>query len=138
MFIIMDDRAVAANPEYKRVLGLILAINHYISTGDYLGEAVTGEGDDAWCVMIPVNQTLAEDCDNFRRLQARMEELSGQGEWKLRHERRRMHFEVWVLEVTRRDLEPLIRALWAKPGPLGWGTCKAVVDQLKSHRPDAA
>ena len=114
---------------------LFFAINHYVSTGEHLGQGVALEGDDPGTLLLqipydPDNPTHAEDFERFR---ARLEEITQ--EEGLRGELREMGWagkiRVAVVLVRKEELTPLADGLMEKPSDLGWGSGKAAIDQAR-------
>lgn len=127
--IIFADGPVPPD-QMKRFFGLILAVNHYVTTADCVGDGTAWEEGGMLCLVIAVNRGLPQDQRDFETLRSRMGELQGQGNWRLRFAERGMPFDFWMLEVACSDADRLIDQLVAAPGPLGWGSPKPLVDKL--------
>lgn len=108
---------------------LILAINHYISTGDLIGAGTAmQEGRDRMAVLILVNRTLEEDRSNFARFRSRFDELAGEFRTELRFLHRRGPFDYWTFSIPIAHADRLAKELRKRPGALGWGTTKEQVE----------
>lgn len=110
---------------------LILAINHYISTGDLIGMGTAmEEGRDRTRPLILVNRNLAEDRANFACFRSRFDELAVGFGTELVSVGGRGPFDAWTFSIRNRDLDVFARELQKQPGPLGWGTTKRQIDRL--------
>ena len=58
------------SPEGRAMIQGIFAVNHYISTGDYIGEGAATEDGLYTRLIIPYRTTHAEDFENWNRLEA--------------------------------------------------------------------
>ena len=118
---------------------LFFAINHYVSTGDHIGEGVAQDrGGGQVCVLVPFNPRELEDKDNFDRLKARLEQLQ-QGRnadaprFTLAYQGQGGRFSVWGLTIQSTDCDALADLLVEEPGPLGWGSCKFTIDAVPTQ-----
>lgn len=116
---------------------LFFAINHYVSTGDHFGEGIgVPESDPAFGlvrVLIPVNRHMAQDQADFRCLQSKFDELAAAGEFPVRLEHMGTEglFDYWSFVVPTFRMDALADELRRAPGPAGWGSGKAIIDQHK-------
>lgn len=114
---------------------LLFAINHYVSTGDHVGEGIalpTGrEGDPSreQLVMIPVNTKMEQDREDFAAFGARLNELG----WELEKMGRDGIFEFYALRIREDEMDALAEKLRERPGQEGWGSMKETIDK---HFPD--
>ena len=116
------------DPEIK----VFLAINHYISTSDNLGQGnymQDPEDPDQIILVVPVNKKRQEDLDNWDKLYSRLQELSSQINFALLPAQNSPDFIVNAISIKHNDLNALSYALVNKPGLLGWGTPKLMVDR---------
>ena len=116
------------DPEIK----VFLAINHYISTSENLGQGnymQDPEKPDQIILVVPVNKKRQEDLDNWDKLYSRLQELSSQIDFTLLPAQYSPDFIVNAISIKHNDLNALSYALVNKPGLLGWGTPKLMVDR---------
>lgn len=115
---------------------LFLAINHYISTGDHVGEGIAlPDPEDGLRVLVPYDPDNKTDNEDAVRLQRRVSEIMDARTMPLAmdHEGRSGKFAVLVILVGEKDARRLAQELVRTPGPGGWGSMKALIDQ---HFPD--
>lgn len=111
---------------------LILAINHYISTGDLIGSGpATPEGRDRIAPWITVNRSLEEDKANFACFRSRFEELAAEFDTELRFLDRHGPFDFWTFSIKIAQVDRLAKELRKRPGALGWGTTKTQVEAFE-------
>lgn len=120
---------------------LFLAINHYVSTGDHIGEGTavphgpqksrTGEPADGDRIMILVfvNRTDEVDLKDFTCFRSRFSELESEFNVKLKNDGTEQQFQRWSFVIYYRQALPLAKALAEKPGSAGWGSLKKIIDQ---------
>jgi hypothetical protein len=125
--------AKAVAPIGSLVGRLVMSVNQYVTTGDWIGVA-TFEGDT---LLIPVNPNNPTDKQDFACFQSRIEEIQSDG-LPVTLTRMPMHssdpsvpFEYWGLDVPTENREALVEALDAHPGPMGWGSPKESVDDQR-------
>lgn len=123
---------------------LYFAINHYVSTGDHIGEGVsmpegpqrhpTGEPhpDDKIRIVILVNSTNPTDIADFEKFQSRFSQIAPRFKTQLMHAGKQQHFLVKEFVIRYGQADELARALTEEPGPLGWGSMK---DLIEKHFP---
>lgn len=120
---------------------LFLALNHYISTGDRVGEGLAIPGGNpkgtTHQVLIPHQPGEATDAADWEKLRARLAQLEAEGQgFKLTDEgfapgpSGRRHFHIHALHVPTTKVLRLTALLREKPGPLGWGS---FYDLLRTH-----
>lgn len=110
---------------------LIFAINHYVSTGDRIGEGImTPEGAGRVCVTIPVNRQLQEDQSDFACFKSRFEQLASRYHIRLEPMGRDGKFDFWAFRIAEADIDRLADALLEHPGPMGWGSLKELIDMF--------
>lgn len=119
---------------------LFVALNHYISTGDHVGEGVATPEGTIHQVLLAHRPSDATDAADWEKLQARLDELKSQGlGLKLTDEGRvpnvpgpggpqQMHLH--ALHVPTGQVAWLTSLLREKPGPLGWGS---FYETLRAH-----
>ena len=119
------------------VSDLFLAINHFVSTGDHIGEGVAlPEPGGRVLVQIPYDPGNPDDRDDFRRFASRMAEVGAADPslaFPVRELGRAPGFTVAGFSVPEADCRRLARELVRSGGAEGWGTGKAVIDE---HAPD--
>lgn len=109
------------------------AINHYVSTGEHLGQGIATEMlPGVFSLAIPVNTAMEEDVADFEAFEAKVAELCAHpDEMPIRLVSSGKHgtFALYTLIVPAPILDDLARKLREKPGPKGWGSMKATIDQ---------
>jgi hypothetical protein len=114
---------------------LYLAINHYVSTGDHLGEGVAADaGPGRFRVLLAVNRALPQDVADWECFRSRFAELQREFGLRLQREGASMGMEMWAFEVREDQVGPLAGALRARPGRLGWGSLKPLIDRHVGRR----
>lgn len=120
---------------------LFVAINHYISTGDHIGEGIAvpegpqrhtqGEPhpDDKLRVLLMVNTTDPVDRSDFEKFKSRFSQLEKGFGTRLEDGGRQAHFAVNSFVIQYKQTEPLAQALTEQPGPAGWGSMKPLIDK---------
>lgn len=107
---------------------LLWAINHYVSTGDRIGEGVVDViGDGKLRVYIPVNPRLEDDRKDFGCFRERFSELADAYQMQLTHLGSWTGFEMWGFEISANRVEALATELLDRPGPRGWGSMKDLI-----------
>jgi hypothetical protein len=103
---------------------IFLALNYYISTGDYLGHGlgITQHGQ-LFC-QIPVNQENPIDLDDWNKLVARIDQVRRQYgiHAVIEDHGRHNNFIVKTVAFPLSQLEEWMVRLIQEPGPLGWGS----------------
>jgi len=121
---------------------LFLALNYYISTGDHVGEGVAYPlPNGGLAVLIAYAPRELEDADNWRRLEARLEQIRRDESLLLRIEDQGGTpggFRGMAVIVALADLPRLTYLLKAAPGPLGWGSMRSFLAQHGLIPPDPA
>ncbi len=103
---------------------LIIAINHYISTGNHFGEGFAlGEGSRVR-IVIPVNLYMERDQKDFEAFRSRFDELADEFNSELEDMGRGGLMRVWTFLVDYKRVDELARAFRERPGSLGWGSRK--------------
>lgn len=118
---------------------LFVAINHYVSTGDHIGEGIAqAEGpqrkgeplpNELIQILILVNPALPTDTADFTKFKSRFSELEKEFSTRLESHGRQDNFLAHSFTIRYRQCESLTQALTEKPGPLGWGSMKPLIDQ---------
>ena len=111
---------------------LVVAVNQYVSTGDHIAEGVayqTPPGDH-YVLAIPVSKSLPLDQEDFSKLRARIAEIAKSLPVNLHKDPTSdPRFDYWMLSIHEDSVDTLIDALLERPGPLGWGSPKPLVDE---------
>src|SRR6185312_814510 len=110
---------------------ICFAVNHYISTGDHIGEGVGFETETAWVLNIPVNPNLRDDVEDWEKLKSRLNLLVREGGADARLEPALSSpaaLVLYTLTIPKDTVRPFCRALMEKPGSRGWGTGKFAMD----------
>lgn len=107
---------------------LFWAVNHYVSTGDHIGEGVAYRQGSMWLLTIPVSTVNQQDQQDMAALRSRLERITTPTV-KLGYLGEMGNMEGWQLTVADADIPALIEALTKEPGPLGWGSGKTVIDK---------
>lgn len=120
---------------------LFLAINHYISTGDYIGQGMASpvnaglmsdreaQPEDKIRVLIPYNITSDVDLDDLACFKSRFAELQEEFSTRLEPVQGHGDFGCVGFVIYYKQCEPLAKALKSRPGPKGWGSIKPIIDQ---------
>ena len=126
---------------------LCVAINHFATTSDKIGDGMFSEfRDGRIAVLVSVNLYNTIDCMNFKRLQARLEfvapELKRRGinvalERLPGEPTESRPFELYQLHVPKERIQLLtVAGVLAKGSePLGWGTEKPLADTFLAINP---
>lgn len=107
---------------------VILAINHYISTGDRLGEGMAMSDGDKLIFAIPVNRVNCDDIADWLKLNSKLQEISRPAFDLVNYEKTHANFDNHLLKINKNDCHAFARALTESPGKMGWGSVKAVLD----------
>lgn len=107
---------------------LFFAINHYVTTGDHIGEGIATGDEKRMRVTIPVRTDSKDDQANFAAFRSRFEELADKYRLVLGYLGEHRNFEGWTFEIDVERMDALAVDLRERPGPLGWGTGKTVID----------
>lgn len=111
---------------------LFFAINHYVSTGDHIGEGIAYElSPQRRRLVIPVNPRNRVDVEDKQALRARMKELYGIAPARFLGplSQRSGIFELYYMDIDLGDMDRMADLLMEKPGPKGWGSMKKTIDQ---------
>ena len=104
-------------------------INHYISTGDLMGEGIAIPFEDKLKIVVLVNTTLPTDVENWCKLKSKLEDISRPAFVLEGHGITPPHFDAYTITVAESDLDAFADSLMEKPGPLGWGSTKELIDR---------
>ena len=119
---------------------LFLAINHYVSTGDHIGEGIALPHSpsqnrpglplptDVLQILMPCNTEDKLDISDFEKFKSRFLELQDTFKTKLEEGKPNGKFRLYFFLLRFGDCQALSQALMEKPGPLGWGSPKAIID----------
>lgn len=114
---------------------LFWAVNHYISTGDHIGEGVARREGDHWLLTLVVNAASSTDLLDMGKLVARLAEIDPPLA-TLTWIGQKGDIHGWALGVADTDITALTEALTSQQGPEGWGSGKAVIDRYTwRHEP---
>lgn len=111
---------------------LFFAINHYISTGDHIGEGIAmpaGSGNVK--IIVPVNRYIQADRDDIEKLRSKFEEIGDKFHVYLEKIGEDGRFDYWSFNVHESRMDDLARELRRAPGPAGWGSCKTIIDETE-------
>ncbi|HIJ87420.1 MAG TPA: hypothetical protein HPP97_06985 [Desulfuromonadales bacterium] len=112
---------------------VILGLNHYMSVGDYVGSGTAILVGDEMKFAVPVNINLQEDVINFIKLSNRLEEIT-YPKFKIedlgikKYASHLPTFNMFTISVKESDCDAFAKVLIEKPGSLGWGSSKALLD----------
>ena len=121
--------------------GLFLAINHYVSTGDHLGEGVampegeqrhaTGEPhkDDQIRVIVAMDIGNPTDVADFEKFRSKFSKIAIEFDTNLTHEGVHGGMRIYTFVIRYRQCEKMAQRLTESPGPLGWGSPKELIDK---------
>lgn len=111
---------------------LLFAINHYVSTGDHIGEGIVAPiGGDRFLIPIPVNRTLSADQADFACFRSRFNELAPDYGTQLEYAGGNGVFDFWHFSIRADQMDALAADLRARPGPKGWGSEKAKIEAVE-------
>jgi hypothetical protein len=106
-----------------------LALNHYISTGDHVGEGIAMYWHDGRIAFnVPYAPRELEDKDNWTRLEARLHQMQADDDFSVEIQDGGMTpggFRVMILLLAEDDVPAFTLALKEKPGPIGWGSMRS-------------
>lgn len=109
----------------------VMGIQHYISTGDYVGEAIVFEARGGeYLIGVPHDPRNPEDLGDWLALRARLDELRDHVRFSVEHFGREGRFEHWIVRIHGRDLDRFAGLLREQPGPRGWGS---PYETLRAH-----
>ena len=126
--------------ENSPINSLFLAINYYVSTGEFIGtgHAVkvgpqrhpTGEPhpDDLIKIILIVNPVDPVDLLDFKKFCARFDELTTAFATGIVSEESKDLFLVFSFTIRYGRCGEMATALTGQPGPLGWGSMKPLID----------
>jgi len=106
---------------------VIYGLNHYITTGDNLGEGFAlGFGGDV-LFNVPVNPTCPTDTADWEKLASRLGEITFP---KIKQANQGLvaGFRQQMITIAKKDCMAFADALIERPGPLGWGSVKKLID----------
>jgi hypothetical protein len=112
---------------------VIIGLNHYMSVGDYVGAGSAHSVGDEMKFFVPVNISMPVDVANFKKLRARLQEIT-YPKFKLEDfgiKKFASHlptFNVFTISVKETDCDAFAKVLIEKPGSLGWGSTKGLLD----------
>lgn len=109
---------------------LMYGLNHYISIGDHIGEGLAYIMGDDLALLVVHNPGNPVDAEDWRRLSARLYELRREVRFQLKYHGASPPFEAWNLKLARADVDRFAALLREGPGPLGWGSVYAQLQQL--------
>ena len=114
---------------------LLVAMNHYISTGDHIGEGnalidTSKPGPNRLGVVVPVDPKNSIDVRDFELLQLRLTEIAAENgpSVELENHGSMDRFDAWIMFVAEPLIPALTAALKAKPSAEGWGSVKLEVE----------
>ena len=105
-------------------------INHYISTGDLMGEGIAIPFEDKLKIVVLVNPTLPTDVEDWCKLKSKLEHISFPAFVLEVHGKIPPNFDAYMITVAESDLDAFADVLMEKPGPLGWGSTKDLIDKF--------
>ena len=112
---------------------LVLAINHFLSIGDHVGEGIGLETDGKLMILIPVNTLMSQDREDFNSFLARFNQIKEEFSIELEPQGQHGIMETYSLTIEKSLISAVADRLIEEPGPLGWGSTKAKVD-LRNQR----
>ena len=126
-----------ANSPFNR---LFFAINHYISTGDSIGEGMAlvegmqKSSDEPAAnanvmVLLAVNSTDRTDMADFEKFVSRFSQLQARFSTSLKKLGKRTEFWQYSFSIAYGQCDDLAQALTEQPGSLGWGSMKSMLEK---------
>lgn len=117
---------------------LFLAINHYVSTGDHIGEGVAlPEPDGRVLIQIPYDPRNATDAEDFKKFASRMAEIAVADpalKYPVRELGKTPQFAIAGFTIAENKMRRLAKELVRGGGMGGFGSPKGLIDQ---NFPDA-
>lgn len=124
----IDPRKI--DPKFNDPINrLMLAINHYISTGDNIGEGIATPDGDKVRVLIAVNKVMQQDKEDFQAFKAKFKEIKGRFKLTLNDHGSQGLFHMYSFLIEESQIDNLAVALTESPGPKGWGSLKPLIDK---------
>ncbi len=112
---------------------LIFAINHYLSTGEFVGECAvmaSNTNPKVFRLILSENVTLPTDREDFAKFFSRANELIAGGlHGELQKVKSQYPFRSWFLSIHEHDIPSWTLALLESPGAAGWGSLKPGIDE---------
>jgi hypothetical protein len=110
---------------------VFFAINHYVSAGDHIGEGIAMPVDDNKIrFLIPVNPNLPLDVEDWNKFNSKLQEITFPAFKLENHGKTPPHFIMHTILVAEKDLTAFADALMEKPGKMGWGSPKTLIDRF--------
>lgn len=119
---------------------LVVAINQYVATGDYVGVCNAAQDTDrgALQLIFPVDQKNPTDAADMAKLKGRLDEIAAAGGAKFELRDLGMHgtttYRAYLLDVGYDEIEALTAELNARPAAAGWGSPKPEVDKYRNRK----
>ena len=110
---------------------LFFAINHFVSTGNHIGEGIALPVGSKIRMLIPVNTVMTQDLQDFAAFRSRFLELAPRFALTLTGPENNGLFDIYYFDIEPGRMDELAQELRKKPGPKGWGSSKKVIDQYK-------
>jgi len=117
----MPDIQMLADEPANR---FIFAVNHYVSTGDQIGEAVVLSKENPCTIVVPVDLGNEQDASDFAALRSRVDELD---RVSIEKEGEEQGFTFYL--VHAHDADDAAVQLASKPGEKGWGSPRPLVQR---------
>ena len=119
------------------VRDMILAINHYVSTGDHIGEGIALEGlSGDYLFAVPFDPQSADDLADARCFERRLREIVEDQPailLSVSEQKEPGQFDYLLVSILPSDLRKVAAALVRSAGQAGWGSGKPLIDE---HFPD--
>jgi hypothetical protein len=117
---------------------LIFAINHYVLTGEDVGEGVMGAlGDGRFMVYIPVEHRSPTRVADFECFRSRFDELAPLYGTTLEFVGRGGASDEWRFAIRGDQMDALATDLRERPGQSGWGSTKEEAEATESATREA-
>jgi hypothetical protein len=119
---------------------LFFAINHYISTGDAIGEGVAlvegmqKSSDEPAAnanavILLAVNSKDQTDTADFEKFVSRFSQLQARFSTSLKNLGKANEFWQYSFSIAYGQCDDLAQALIEQPGSLGWGSMKSMLEK---------
>lgn len=107
------------------------ALNYYMSVADHVGEGIAfEEGAQHVLLMTPYRKTNETDNSDYLALHARLEEIKPLLAIEIRSDLGlRKGITLAGVKVHKGELDNFARLLIEAPGPLGWGSMRAFLEE---------
>ena len=112
---------------------VIHAINHFICIGDDIGIGSMIPDGDSLIFLVPFNPKSRADVHDINTLHSRLKEIDFP-KFKYEDWGEIEKMRTFSITINFNDCDAFAKVLSEKPGPLGWGSSKKLVDMLAKRK----